>query len=179
MDGAASIVGPRRILHVGCGGERLPSDVFDGVAETRLDISPDNSPDIVGSMCDMPMVADGEFDGIYSSHSLEHLYPHDAEKALSEFHRVLKSGAAAIIIVPDCEDARPTEDVLYECPCGPMTGLDLLYGYRRLLADMPYMAHRNAFTRDTLKYALERAGFTQIVTRRCPDYNLLAIAVKQ
>lgn len=176
MDGATLETGSRRILHVGCGGERLPAEVA-GV-ETRLDISPDHSPDIVGSMTDMPMVPDGSFDGVYSSHSVEHLYPHEVTRALAEFHRVLAPGGAAIIIVPDLEDVKPTEDVLYDCPCGPMTGLDLIYGYRRLLADMPHMAHHTGFTRDTMKAALEAAGFAHIVTRRCSDYNLLAVAVK-
>lgn len=172
--GAASMSAPRRILHVGCGGARLPEWV-PGV-ETRLDISPDNAPDIVASMCEMPMVADGSFDGVYCSHALEHLYPHDVGKALREFRRVLGVGGTAIIIVPDLEDARPTEDVLYESPAGPVRGLDLFYGFRPAIPTMPHMAHHTGFIAATLRAALEAAGFINIWTRRCPDWNLLGIA---
>jgi len=48
-----------------------------GWKEIRLDIDPANAPDILGTMLDMPAVADGSVDAIYSSHNIEHLYPDD------------------------------------------------------------------------------------------------------
>jgi len=41
-------------------------------------------------MLDMPAVADGSVDAIYSSHNIEHLYPDEIPVALKEFLRVLK-----------------------------------------------------------------------------------------
>ena len=43
------------------------------------------------------------FDGIFTEHTLEHLYPDDAKKLLMELYRVLKDGASIRITVPDIE----------------------------------------------------------------------------
>ena len=83
-----------------------------------------------------------------------------------------------MIFVPDLEDVRPTEDVMYVSPAGPITGLDMMYGYRPLLASMPYMAHHTGFVSATLEKALKDAGFSKVSTKRIPSYNLLGVGVK-
>lgn len=118
------------------------------------------------------------FRAIYSSHVLEHLFPHEAPKALSEFLRVLETNGSAVIFVPDLEDVRATEDVLFNCIAGPITGLDLIYGHRRELVDRPHMAHRNGFTAKTLGKLMEDVGFREVRTKRMFDYNLLAVGRK-
>lgn len=163
------------LLHVGCGGEPLPIWA-DGYEETRLDISPDHSPDILASMDDMGDI--GPFDCVFSSHSLEHLEPHRAQKALSEFHRVLNQGGAAVIFVPDLQGVQATDEILFDAPCGPISGNDLIYGLRRLLPDMPYMAHRCGFVAETLQAMLEKAGFSTVQVKRLDNHNLMAVAVK-
>jgi len=163
-----------KLLHVGCGGEPMPDWAEGRYVETRLDISADHSPDIVASMTDMGDI--GSFDAIYCSHALEHLAPHDAAKALSEFRRVLKPGGFAVILVPDLEGVEATDQVLFEAPCGPVSGLDLMYGLRSLLHVMPYMAHRTGFVSDTLKAAIEGAGMEAASLKRLPHYNLMAVA---
>src|SRR5262252_6440154 len=120
----------KQILHAGCGGEPMPP-WLDG-AEVRLEIDAAVKPDIVASMTDMGAI--GSYDAIYCSHALEHLYPHEIPLALGEFLRVLKPGGAAIIIVPDLEDAEPTDEVLYVSPGGPIAGFDLFYGHRASVA---------------------------------------------
>jgi ubiquinone/menaquinone biosynthesis C-methylase UbiE len=120
----------------------------------------------------------GEFDAIHCSHALEHLVPHEVALALSEFRRVLKPGGFAIVFVPDLQEVKATEDVLFTAPCGPITGLDLMYGLRRLLPTMPYMAHRTGFVQDTLSAAFKAAGFSRVVTQRLENYNLMAAAIK-
>lgn len=163
-----------RVLHAGSGGDTLPP-WLDG-DQVRLDIDPATGPDVVASMTDMGDV--GQFDVVYCSHALEHLHPHEVGTALAEFRRVLVPGGKAVVVVPDLEDVRPTDDVLYVCPAGPVCGLDLFYGMRPLLAARPHMAHRTGFVRDTLAAALRAAGFSEVLTRRVPDFNLLAIASK-
>lgn len=163
-----------RVLHVGCGGDALPSWI-EG-EETRLDIDPAVKPDIVASMIDMGAI--GEFDIVYCSHAVEHLYHHDVKTALKEFHRVLAPGGKAVVIVPDLEDVRPTDDVLYVSPAGPVTGLDMFFGMSRLVEASPYMGHRYGFTAKTLNAELREAGFSLVMARRLTDFNLLAIAVK-
>lgn len=166
---------PPRLLHVGCGGDSAP-EWAEEFQEVRLDISPENNPDVLASMTDMGDI--GEFDSIYCSHALEHLMPHDVGVALGEFLRVLKAGAYAVVAVPDLEDVRPTEDVLYVSPCGPITGLDLMYGLRSALKERPFMAHRTGFTAQTLEKAFVEAGFSQVHVKRMECFNLLCIAVK-
>lgn len=46
---------------------------------------------------------DEVFNGIFTEHTLEHLYPDDAAKLLQELYRVLKSGSIIRITVPDIE----------------------------------------------------------------------------
>lgn len=41
------------------------------------------------------------FDGIFTEHTLEHLYPDDAERLLKELYRILKPGCVLRITVPD------------------------------------------------------------------------------
>lgn len=163
------------VLHVGCGYQPLPA-WMDGFTETRLDIDPRCEPDVVASMTDLGDI--GPFDYVYSSHSLEHLAPHDVATALGEFRRVLSVGGAALVVVPDLEDIRPTEDVVYQSEAGPITGLDMFYGLRSVLADMPHMAHQTGFVKATLEAAFERAGFDAHIVTRSADLNLTGVARK-
>lgn len=164
------------VLHAGCSFEPLPEwlSEFD---EVRLDIDPGCAPDIVASITDVGDI--GPFDRVFCSHALEHLFPHDVEKALREFHRVLKPGGAALIFVPDLEDVKPTGEVLFEAPAGPVTGRDLFYGYAPYVERTEHMAHRTGFVRETLQSALEAAGFGRMEVNRLPFFNLFAAAIRE
>lgn len=157
-------------LHVGSGHSSLPTWLahYD---EVRLDIDPGCKPDIVANMLDLGEI--GPFDLVYCSHALEHLYPHDVPRALSEFKRVLRPGGALIAFVPDLEGISATEDVVYESPCGPITGLDMIYGKISYLAEAPYMAHHTGFVSETLARTLEEAGFQGVTAIRIPEHNLM------
>lgn len=166
-----------RFLHVGCGGARR-EDVGPGFRpadweEVRLDIDPAVSPDIVGSMLDMSAVAEGEFDGLFSSHNLEHLYPHEVPVALAEFRRVLRPDGIAVITCPDLQSVARLiaddrlDEPAYLSPAGPITPLDILYGHRpRLAAGNLYMAHRGGFTLKTMIQVVRDAGFRSVAGRR-------------
>jgi len=163
------------VLHVGCGEEPLPAWLAD-YTEVRLDIEPACNPDIVASITDLGEI--GPFDLVFSSHCLEHLAPHDVGVALSEFRRVLKAGGGVVVFVPDLEDVKPTEDVVYTAPCGPITGLDMYYGLRSALLERPYMAHKTGFVRETLQAAMDAAGFAETSVRRIDCFNLMGAARK-
>ena len=154
--------GTRKLLHIGCGPKTQANThpTFHDPrqwAETRLDIDPNARPDIVASMTDMSMVESEQFDAIFSSHNLEHLYPHDVPTALAEFKRVLKPTGFALIIVPDLQRvgeliaADKLEDPAYMSPSGPICPVDMLYGFRKsLAAGNLFMAHKMGFTRKTI-----------------------------
>lgn len=163
------------VLHPGCGNEPLPSWMV-GVKETRLDIDAECNPDVVASITDMGDI--GQFDHVYTSHTLEHLYQYDVPKALAEFLRVLKPGGAAIIFVPDVEGVTCNNEVLYESLAGPICGLDLYYGLTWYVQQNPFYAHHTAFVKETLEAQMIAAGFVEVTVKRMPDYNLMAVGKK-
>jgi predicted SAM-dependent methyltransferase len=170
----APVIEAGAVLHVGCGSTSLPQWVKG--TETRLDIDEQHNPDIVASMTELGDI--GGFDMVYCCHSLEHLYPHDALKALREFHRVLKPGGAAWVTVPNLTDIKPTFDVVYETEHGrPISGFHMIYGDLHAIEECPYMAHRSGFVPETLKQIMEIAGFTVTIV---PDsgFNLIGLGIK-
>ncbi|TAN48593.1 MAG: methyltransferase domain-containing protein [Methylococcaceae bacterium] len=180
----------KTVLHVGC-GPRNPAKLHETFRtpewrEIRLDINEKVAPDIIGSITDMHMVADASMDAVWSSHNLEHLYPHEVPRALGEFSRVLKADGFALITLPDLQRVAEliAEDKLdepaYQSPAGPITPLDILYGLRKsLAAGNLYMAHRTGFTAKTLGKALINAGFAQARLRRDDHFNLWAVGYKK
>lgn len=165
----------KSILHVGCGSDSLPN-WLQGFNETRLDIDERVNPDIVASMTDIGDI--GQFDAVLCVHALEHLHQHEVGTALSEFMRVLKPGGHAIVFVPDLEDVRPTEDVLYTSSAGEVTGLDLIYGMRSAISEFPHMAHKTGFTSATLEQAITAAGFKSATVKRLDNYNMMGVGIK-
>src|SRR5271169_2072773 len=71
---------PKTFLHVGCGSNSKEHTTAafagSGWRELRLDIDAAVNPDIIGTMTSMVAVADQSVDAIFSSHNIEHLYPH-------------------------------------------------------------------------------------------------------
>lgn len=177
-------------LHIGCGRltkiNTTPEFAKSNWHEIRLDIDPDVQPDIVGTMTDMSAVSDTSVDAVFSSHNIEHLYPHEVPLALAEFSRVLKPHGYAVITCPDLQSVcklvaeDKLTDTAYISPAGPIAPLDMIYGHRSAMAQGNlFMAHRCGFTQKTLSAALAQAGFASVVCMRREQYfDLWAIASK-
>lgn len=163
----------KTLLHIGCGSDPLPAWLSD-FKETRLDINEAVNPDIVASMLDLGDI--GTFDAVLCRHALEHLYPHEVEIALAEFHRVLKQGGHLMVFVPDLQDVQATDEVLFESPSGPISGLDLIYGFRPATKANPYMQHKTGFVQETLEKALQ--GFSKVVVNRLSNFDMMGAAIK-
>tara|TARA_Y100000385_G_C12969695_1_gene583476 strand:- start:504 stop:1094 length:591 start_codon:yes stop_codon:yes gene_type:complete len=159
----------KNFLHVGCGKKRK-SDLIgfnnDNWKEIRFDIDEKVYPDIVGTLTDMNSVETASVDAIYSSHNIEHLYPHEVPLALNEFNRVLKDDGIVVLECPDLQqvcEAVANDKLLepsYESPSGPISPIDMLFGYRPSLAKgNHYMAHKCGFTYSVLNQAFLQAGF--------------------
>lgn len=179
-------------LHVGCGPARKQhtTRAFAGPGwrELRLDIDPQVSPDIVGTMTDMSAVASESVDAVFSSHNIEHLYAHEVLVALREFLRVLRPNGFLVITCPDLQSvaALVAEDRLmepaYMSAAGPIAPIDILYGHRpQIAAGNLFMAHRCGFTRRVLDGVLLAAGFATVgsLGRGAPYFDLWAVASKQ
>ena len=176
----------KTLLHVGCGENHkdrtTPGFQGDEWSEIRLDIDPAAQPDIVASMTDLTPIADQSVDAIYSSHNIEHLYPHEIPVAFKEFVRVLKPDGFLITACPDLEviasmivQGRLMAPA-YNSLSGPIRPYDMLYGSERHLArGALHMAHRSGFTRDSLGSQLRAAGFRSFVGRKVyPDLWMIA-----
>jgi SAM-dependent methyltransferase len=177
------------VLHVGCGvynRAKLPPVFQTGWREIRLDIDPEVDPDVVSSITDMRAINDGVIDAVYSSHNVEHLYPHEVALALGEMRRVLKSTGFAFITLPDLQEVArhvaegKLEEPLYMSPLGPISALDIIFGHRPALASgNTFMAHHTGFTGVTLGAALVNAGFAAVLLQRDPPgFRLTAIGFR-
>jgi SAM-dependent methyltransferase len=166
-----------RLLHAGCGTAKLPGWFGSAYEEVRLDIDPETKPDVVTNITSLGDI--GEFDVVYTSHCVEHLYPSEVRVALTEFHRVTAPGGATVIIVPDLEDVKATTDAIYECDGGPLCGLDLIYGCHIDILLSKYMAHHCGFVSETLEAAMKDAGFSSVTMKRLPQHNLMAVGKKE
>lgn len=183
------MVAMKTFLHVGCGPKRKDKTTYAFASkdwqELRLDIDESVQPDIVGTMLDMSAVRNASVDAVFSSHNIEHLYPHEVPTALAEFKRVLKPDGFAVITCPDLQSVCKlvAEDKLtepaYTAPAGPITPLDILYGHRPHMArGNIHMAHRCGFTQKVLTSTLQAAGFAVVAAmrREHPYYDLWAVA---
>jgi len=182
----------KTLLHVGCGPKRKDRTTAGFAmpewAELRLDIDPAVSPDLTGTMTDMGAVPSASVDAVFSSHNIEHLYPHEVPLALAEFWRVLSADGFAVITCPDLQSVcalvaqNKLTEAAYTSPAGPIAPLDILYGHRPAMArGNLYMAHRCGFTRQVLQATLKAAGFASVATmaRGCaPFFDLFALASK-
>ena len=182
----------KSFLHVGCGSKRKTQTTkgfnTPDWHEIRLDIDPSAQPDVIGTMTDMSAVASESVDAIYSSHNIEHLYPHEIPLAFAEFLRVLKPDGFFVVTCPDLQSVcqMVAEDKLtepaYTSPAGPISPLDILYGHRPSMErGNLYMAHRCGFTQRVLDEMLRSYGFqtvASIARRQAPYFDLFALATK-
>lgn len=179
----------KTFLHVGCGPlskkNTTPGFASEKWHEIRFDVDPSVSPDIVGSMLEMSEVESGSVNAVYSSHNIEHLFAHEIPKALNEFRRVLTKDGFLVITCPDLQSVAKliAEDKLtekaYDSPAGPITPLDMVYGYRPAIEQgNVYMAHKCGFTMRVLVGTLQNCGFKSIahMNRESPNFDLWALA---
>ncbi len=178
----------KKLLNVGGGNKSiaLPA-LYAGFEQVLLDIDPAGAPDIALDARQLATLEAGAFDGIYCSHNLEHYYRHDVPRVLSGFLHVLKDGGFAHIRVPDLQELMQVsvangldvDDVLYQSPAGPISVLDVLYGYGVEIekSGQDFYAHKTGFTAKSLSRALETAGFP-VVYIRTGNLEVNALAFK-
>lgn len=164
-------------LHLGCGPNAVEgmvnADFFGPLRfwrskrtlEWRLDLRyPLNCRDAV-------------LDGVFTEHTLEHLYPDEAARLLGELFRVMKPGALIRVTVPDLEkyvdfytgqlDADEAALFRTKFPTGAAAIRSLSQNY----------LHRALWDFEELKRYLEQAGFRDVQRKKfgeCSDSRLCA-----
>lgn len=170
----------RKVLNVGGNSKTIAlPPCFAGFEHLLLDIDPATNPDVLCDGRELQTLEPGQFDAVYCSHNLEHYFKHDVHRVLTGFRHVLKPDGFVYIRVPDLDAVMRTyveknldiEGVLYHSPAGPITVLDVLYGFGREIerSGNDFFAHKTGFTQASLGAALGRAGF---LGGRCVRANL-------
>jgi len=97
-------------------------------------------------------------EAIFTSHNIEHLYPHEVPLAFAEFLRVLKPDGFFVVTCPDLQSV-----------CALVAKGNL------------FMAHRCGFTQKVLDGTLRACGFQTVISLargRTPFFDLWALASK-
>jgi predicted SAM-dependent methyltransferase len=181
-----------KFLHVGCGtknkAQTTKAFLSSAWEEIRFDIDESVKPDVLGTMTDMSAIESKSIHAIYSSHNIEHLYPHEVGVALTEFSRVLVDDGFVIVTCPDlqsvCELIANNKllEPAYNSPAGPIAPLDILYGHRpAMAAGNLYMAHKCGFTQKVLMDTFKGFGFKSVAGARrgAPYFDLFCAASKE
>ena len=137
-----------------------------------------DNADIVHDITKDPLpFNDEEVSIIFTSHTLEHIYPQQLDFVLEEFYRVLKPSGLIRILVPDINLAikayqEKNEQFFYDGDVGldyknvPIGGLLASWLYStRIFKDPEALGgfgHVHCFDYDYLEYRLRRMGFKKV-----------------
>ncbi len=177
-----------RVLNVGGGSKEIPIPAqYEGWDHDLLDIVDGPGVDVVCDARELRttalMLAE-LYDAVYCAHNLEHYHAHEVPLVLAGFKRCLKSGGGVHIVVPNLgqlmadmvEFRMDLESVIYECDGGPITPLDVIYGWgKEVETGNPFYAHKTGFTATRLHRVLLEAGFENVkVVANLPSLELEA-----
>jgi hypothetical protein len=162
----------KNVINLGSGASKLhdmnyTEDLID-YNEITVDLDLDNSPMIYADMRNLSMISANSIDCVYSSHSLEHVAFHDVRTCLLEWFRIIKPGGEVRVIVPNLKTIFQyikdgnILDKIYDSDCGPISAIDMIYGYRKFLYQgNEFMQHKTGFTKESAEVILASLEFTQ------------------
>jgi ubiquinone/menaquinone biosynthesis C-methylase UbiE len=91
---------PKNVLEIGAGNKTVNDYLRrSGINIASLDINSELKPDIVGSVTNLKMFKDEEFDVVLCAQVLEHLPFEEFQKSINEIKRVTKS---MVLSLPQC-----------------------------------------------------------------------------
>lgn len=139
-------------LNIGCGARRIEG-------YTGVDAVARSGADIIARADEIPL-DDGSVEEIMAIHLFEHFYRWECEKALAEWRRLLRPGGRLVLELPNL--VKCCENVISGRAGKEPDQLSMwgLFGDPR--QSDPFMAHRWAWTPDTLRAVLEANGFHRV-----------------
>ncbi len=158
---------PGAVLEIGCGrGVMLRMLQEAGIQAYGIDSSEESVKSCEGKGLKvlpgdaedhLASLPDASLGGIFCAHMIEHMQPEYVIKLIKESYRVLKQGAAFIIITPNARDLRTTE---------------------RFWLDI---SHVRLYPEKLLTAILRKAGFSEIKVRegKEPGRNFLVAIAKK
>ncbi|MCZ7566770.1 MAG: methyltransferase domain-containing protein [Burkholderiales bacterium] len=178
------------MLNVGGSSKKVAIPAhYEGWRHLVLDVDATRGADIVCDARSLQTLPPARFDAVYCSHNLEHYFRHDVPRVLAGFLHVLKPDGFAEVRVPDLasvfrkvlEDGVDLEDALYVAPAGPVSALDIIYGFGAEIerSGRDFFAHKTGFTAASLTATLRRAGFGEVwMAPPLGDYEVRAVAFR-
>lgn len=176
------------LVNLGSGAEgvTLLPPLFAGWRQMRVDADAAALPDLVADITDLSAIESGAADVVWAAHCFEHLYLHQVAQAASECYRILADDGFLCVIVPDLQviaeyiTGDRMEEAVYRAPAGAVTAHDMIYGFGGYLArGQEHMGHRCGFTPNLLARKLQQAPFAEIVLKRRPNHELVAVACRR
>ncbi len=148
------------MLNLGCGDKIIPGYINIDAAVSRAGLK----PDIVADIRDLKNIKTGIADEILAVHVIEHFFYWEVVSLLSGWRRILKSGGK---IVLECPNLLFACQMIVNNPekCS-QSGKDGQMSMWSLYGDPswkdPLMCHKWAYTPDSLKLVMKKAGFIQL-----------------
>jgi len=109
------------------------------------DAEPKIEADYTGHIFKMDAIEDNSIDALWCQQIMQRYYMPHVLEALKEFKRVMRDDALLYINVPDGQLAAAHlahenfYKPLYETPAGPITAVDIVYGYQKAILAMSSM----------------------------------------
>lgn len=175
------------VLNIGAGGIPVPHE-YRGWRVVTLDLDPQTEPDLCMDARDLRQLAAGQYDAVYASHILEHVYPHEVDAVLWGCYHVLHEAGFLHVRVPDALGVMQSvvrmgwdlDAMLYQSSGGPIHVYDVVWGWRVEVeaGGADYYTHKTGFSRKALGQALKAARF-EYVEIGSSGYELRAYAYKR
>lgn len=162
-----SRLGQSPYLHLGCGAKYLAGWVnADGCAMPIVEGKCGHPDEVLDIHHDCHRLAEASLDWIYTSHTIEHVYPDLLPGILLQLRRSLRPGGRLTIATTSLEGIfnhrflRADNGDAWECA---------MFG-NTMSSAHPMEAHRDCFTYAKLERLLLVAGFSQVRPWRTDDY---------
>jgi predicted SAM-dependent methyltransferase len=149
----------KNLLHLGCGNKKIENWVnADFFADLKFWKIQKNRPDWMLDLRYPLNCEDNVWDGVFSEHTLEHLYPIDGFNLLKELHRTMKPGSWLRITVPDLKKYIN----YYNHKQGDRAFLQWSTGCEAIRALTQNFGHISVWDVELLGLTLEKIGFVNV-----------------